>query len=706
MKDKYEMIRLTGNSNIIMRTLNKIILIFFLIFISDIASAQNNNPNTVVLIQDKLVPLKPNLLKIDGYVGEKIDQCIQNRIMVQDLESMLDIFRVRQKDNMGFSGEFFGKWSTAAALSLRYLPNQVLLVKMEKAVGEFIKTQSSDGYITTYKKGDEFKMWDVWNQKYVLLGLIAQYDLLGNKEYLNAAIESSTHLINSLGPGKVPLEEYGHPVHKGGCNYSILEPIVLIYQRTGDKKYLDFANEIVESWSKPSKYTNAGVRFIENVEAGVPLVESEVIHSYTLMSNFEGLCELYRSTGNKRYLHACIKLANIIKKDELMIDGSVSNHESWYNGAVEQTEMLEMPQETCATVTWMKLCYQLLRLTGDSKWADQLEISLYNALLGSMMPKGEWWAYNSPLNGERVPSQLQGINLSCCVSSGPRGLLITPEWATMNDLSDGLVINLYSSGIASFKFSGGKGVSIVQETDYPVKNLITLNIQSETSSPFAIKLRIPEWSKQSILKVNGELITCKPGTYASIKRLWSKNDKVTLELDLRGRIIRAPSGAPQQAIMRGPVLLAMDNRLVPEQDSTVWLISQPYKYENGISKKGKGYILPKYNFPPAGQDGYIDIKPIISPDKNIKMAFDISFFVRPWHFFGHHSKNIIMCDYASAGNEWNTNNLFRVWLPQPLFMGNLYSKGSGKVLSDSKTRNVVPKYILEAVSSKNNGDNE
>jgi DUF1680 family protein len=598
---------------------------------------------------------------------------------------------------MGFSGEFFGKWSTAAALSIRYQPNPFLQEKMEKAVEEFIKTQSSDGYITTYRKGDEFKLWDVWNQKYVLLGLIAQYDLTGNKDYLNAAIESSTHLMNSLGPDKIPLEEYGHPVHKGGCNYSILEPIVLIYERTGIKRYLDYANEIVESWSKPSKYAKYGVRFIENIEAGVPLVESEVVHSYTLMSNFEGLCELYRATGNKRYIDACVKLGNNIIKEELMIDGSVSNHESWCGGAILQTEMIETPQETCATATWIKLCYQLLRLTGDSKWADQMEISLFNALLGSMMPHGEWWAYNSPLNGERVPSQVQGVNLSCCVSSGPRGLLITPQWAIMNDNNNGIIINLYAPGTVYFKMTDGKALSITEKTDYPMSNLISFNIEPENPTLFTLKLRIPQWSKQTILKVNDKSIDCMPGKYVSIKRIWSKKDKVTLELDLRGRIIRAPSGAPQQAIMRGPILLAMDSRLVSQQDSTIWLISQPYHYD-GSSKKSKGYILPRYNFPPAGEDAYVNIDPIVSPDRNIKMTFEVPFFVRPWHFFYHHQKKLIMCDYASAGNEWSTNNLFRVWLPQPLFMGNFYSKGSGKVLSDSKPRNVIPQYILEAVN--------
>jgi DUF1680 family protein len=679
----------------VMKKRNCFILCLFLIALQ--CAAQRNHPD---LVTDQLVPLSPNAVKIEGYVGEKLDQCIHNRIMVQDVDTLLNIFRIRQKDNFGFNGEFFGKWSAAAALSCRYQPNKVLEQKMDKAVAEFIKTRSDDGYITTYKKGDEFKVWDVWNQKYVLLGLIAQYDLSGKKEDLNAAKKSADHLMSALGPGKASLEEYGPAIHKGGVNYSILEPVALLYARTQEQKYLDYANYIVESWSKPGKYSKTGARLIENAEAGLPLVDSEVLHSYVLMSCFEGLCELYRATGNKRYLDATVKVAESIKKYELMIDGSLSNHEMWYNGALEQTEMLEMPSETCATATWMKLCYQLLRLTGESRWADELEISLYNGLLGAMMPKGQWWAYNSPLCGERVPSRQQGSTLSCCVSSGPRGLLITPEWGMMKGQNEDLIINLYAPGTASFMLSGKKKVRIIQDTDYPRTNQVNLTVQPEKTSLFALKLRIPVWSKKNVLKVNGEEVECKPGYYVSIKREWKKNDKVTLELDLRGRIIRAPGGAPQQAVMRGPVVLALDNRLVPEQVTTAWLIAQPYQFENLISKDGKGYILPKYNFPPAGEQGYIDLKPVPSPDQHIRMTFEASLFVRPVHFLAHHEKRVIFCDLASAGNKWSADNLYRVWLPQPIFMGNMYPKGAGQVLVNSKNRPVVPKYIQEAINTK------
>ena len=445
-----------------------------------------------VAARDRLEPLPPGTITIGGHLGHKLNQCTTNRIMVQEINPMLDLFLTRTNDTGDFKGEFLGKWLAAAALSCRYQENPALQGRVDQALERLLNATATNGYISTYEIGQEFKTWDVWIQKYVLLGLIAQFDQTRRLADLDAAKRSADYVLSRNGPGKLSIEEYGPPNHKGGCSFSILEPMVLLYERTGEKRYLDFAKYIVKSWSQPGKYTPNGIRLIENAESGTPLVESEVLHSYTSRSCFEGLCELYRATGKKRYLNACLKFAQIILRQELMITGSVSNHEMWYNGALEQTETLERPVETCATATWMKLCYQLLRLTGDSKWADRLEVSLYNNLLGAIMPKGEWWSYDSPLTGERLPSRQQGVSLSCCVASGPRGLLITPEWAVMSDAAGGPVVNLYAPGTASLILPNGKRLKIVQETSYPVTSLITLTLQPEAPASFVLKLRIPE----------------------------------------------------------------------------------------------------------------------------------------------------------------------------------------------------------------------
>lgn len=681
--------------NSLRKTIGISLLLGAAVVLAPHAGAREVRAAVTSAIRDRLNPSAPGSVKIDGYLGKRIDQCIANRLMVQKVEPLLALFKDKTLDTGNYRGEFIGKWLAGAALGCRYQPNPALQQKMERAAAELIESRAANGYISTYKPDAEFKVWDVWIQKYVLLGLIAQYDQSGNQADLEAAKASADHLLSLNGPGKLSVEEYGPSVHKGGVNYSILEPIVLLYERTGERRYLDFARYIVESWSKPSKYTPQGVRLIENAEAGRPLVESDVMHAYVLMSCFEGLAELYRATGEARYLDATVKCAHNIMKYELMITGSVANQEMWCNGAEEQTETMEKPVETCATATWMKLCFQLLRLTGDPQWADQMEISLYNALLGAMMPDGEWWCYESPLTGERVPSRVQGWDLSCCVSSGPRGLLLTPEWGMMSDADGNPVINLFSRGTASFNLANGNGVKITQETEYPVNGLVSIAIKPEKPSSFSLKLRIPQWSAQTVLKVNGEALACTPGSYAVIQRQWQANDKVELELDLRGRLMRAPSGAPQQAIMRGPIVLALDDRLTTEETAVVWLIAHPLPVEG----PKKDYVAAKHNFPPPGQQGYIDLEPAAPRHDGILMAFKVPFWQRVGQFTQHRAKTLVLCDYASAGNQWSANNLYRTWFPQPMYLGNIYVKDTYKLMVGRK-RTSVPEYIQKAIGKK------
>ncbi|WP_040679916.1 glycoside hydrolase family 127 protein [Niabella aurantiaca] len=660
------------------------------------AGAQSNR---VVAVRDRLQPLAAGAVTIGGYLGNKMDLCINNRIVLQPAAPFLRIFKTKNLDPGGYWGEFIGKWATAAALACRYQSNPALTGKANTAMQELIHAPAENGYISTYNASDAFKVWDIWIQKYVLLGLIAQYDEAGDLQYLRAAQRSADYLLSKTGPGKMSLEEYGPPFHKGGVNFSILEPIVLLYQRTGDKRYLKYAEYIVASWSKPGKYAPKGVRLIENAEAGLPLVQYEVHHAYALMSNFEGLCELYRATGNKRYLDACIKFAEAVEKYELMITGTVCNHEMWYNGALAQTGVLEQPNETCATVTWMKLCYQLLRLTGNPRWADAMERSLYNGLLGAMMPRGEWWAYHSQLNGQRMPSRVQGCDISCCVSSGPRGLLITPEWMAMKMPNDALAVNLYSAGKITHQLKNGASVQLTEATTYPAGGNIRFTVQTQRPVTFPLQLRIPDWSKKTKLTVNGKPVTAAPGGYVTLHRVWEQGDRIELELDMRGRIVHAPSGT-DQAVVRGPVVLAMDSRLVPEQDTAIWLIGGARKFEPFPGNPKYRSLDPAHDFDSQKEDVYIDLRPVDVPDKNIWMAFEVPFTDRPI-FHIHREKRILMCDYASAGNQWSETNLYRVWLPQPMYMGNMYARNTWKLLGyGMKAPMKVPAYITEALKDK------
>lgn len=648
-----------------------------------------------VLKKDLLSPGNGHAL-IKGFIGDKMKTCINNGVMVLDENKIIKPFALRtEKDFNDWRCEYWGKWMTSAVLACSYTPTDEHQDKLKRAVSKLLSTQSANGYIGTYTKNAELEGWDVWGRKYVLLGLISYYDFTKDKSALEAASKQLDYLIAETDRRKIRITDNGLDAIDGLSSNSILEPVLLMYERTGNIKYYHFAQRMVKNWSLPGKFTRDGLKLIEHGIEKLPPIDVAAPKAYEMMSCYEGICELYRTSGDKKYLKAALGFANSVIKNERMVVGSGSNQELWSNGVRQQTELMQQPMETCVTTTWMKLCYQLLRLTGDSKWADELEISLYNALAGAQTPKGNWWSYFSPLSGERVPStpQHDEIGLSCCVANGPRGLLLTPKWAVMTEKKN-VYVNLYAPGEYS-EMVNGANLQLSVHSDYPVTDKITIDVNPDSAGVFTIALRIPSWSIKNKLMVNDGEQSVMPGSYAKITRYWKKGDKIVFYPDLRGRILSAPGGAPQMAVMRGPVVLAMDNRMVKEQDSAVWLLPKPWDYENTeFAPAGyKGYVLNSAYSEKDLKNNYIDLVPYLDKPDHVWMAFEVAFLMRPSHFFDHKEKMLVMCDYASAGNEFSADNLFRVWLPQPLFLRNAFEKDTWKITyPGKKERPAVPSY--------------
>lgn len=649
-------------------------------------------PMQVCAQGDILLPGVSSSAKIEGIVGQKLKNCVENGVMAKSYDLYTFPFKNKLDDGGGFTGEFWGKWFTSAALAYGWQPTAAYRDIIDKSVSELLKAQDTDGRLSSYSRANDFGSWDIWGRKYAILGLIAHYDQTGDKASLKAACRATDALIEIAGPGKKKLTETGLEIIGSLSSCSVLQPVVLVYHRSGDKKYLDFAQYLVKLWSEPSDYNPKGLRLIEDAEAGIDPILIAAPKGYEMMSCYEGLCELYRVTGEKRLLDAVVKFGKSVLKKEIMIVGSGSSGELWCDGANRQTEILEQPMETCVTVTWMKLCYQLLQLTGDPLWADNMEVSLYNALSGAMIDEAKWWAYFSPLIGERMPSPLQVpvCESSCCVANGPRGLLITPGWSVMKSKS-GPVINLYSKGNWTQKLETGTELKITQETIYPEEKEILIRIDLSKPERFTISLRIPAWSKYTRLKVNNETYICEPGTYAQIKREWKNGDQIQLEMDLRGRIIRAPGSVNDLAVMRGPIVLALDNRMVRNENYNLWLMPQGTQWTFKDELGGLKYVLPKPSLTSDSPDQYIEMIPSTSKPSNVWMAFEVPFLYRYTHFFDHKQINLVMCDYASAGNQYSDKNLFRVWLPQPLFMNDIFPENTWHILyREGTVRPVIP----------------
>ena len=569
-------------------------------------------------------PAIPGLVTIGGRLGEKLDLCVTNRLLAQDIESVVAAYRTKtETGGADWRCEYWGKWFTSLTLADAYHSTPSTREKRDEATKALIATAAPDGYLGTRQPEHRREGWDVWGRKYALLGLIADYDRTHDMAVLEAARRQTDVLITELGPSKTSIADVGE--WNGLPASSVLEPVVLVYERTGEKKYLEFAEHIVACWSVPSKRLPAGMRLVEDSLAGKSPDQMCAPKAYEMMSCFEGLCELYRATGQRDYLDAAIKLADGVRREEVTLVGVGTSGEIWFGGANKQTGMVEKPMETCVTVTWMKLCYQLLRLTGDVKYADELEKNLYNGLLGALMPDGQWWAYFSGLMGVRVPSYVQhgDVGLSCCVVNGPRALMLTPFWAFMQS-ADGPVVNLYAPGTAQVG-----NVKLEITGDYPVSDHVEIRVTPAKTEEFTLSLRIPNWSEQTELKVNGKKLSVTPG-YTKIRRTWRRDDRVTITFDMRGRVVELNN---QVALQRGPVVMSLDNRLTPAAAGKVTLDRHPLMKPNPAAAKMIGAW----------------------------MAFDVG--------------ELTFCDYASAGNGFSEQNIFRTWLPQPLNLATVYETG-------------------------------
>jgi DUF1680 family protein len=216
-------------------------------------------------VADSLRAIPVGDVRLGGYLGEKIDLCIKNRIAAQDPEYLLTPFQQR-KETSQWQTEFWGKWITSAIAAYRYAPEAALKKNIDQAVAGLLATQSADGYIGNYADSAHLKQWDVWGRKYTLLGLLAYYDLTRDKRTLAASRRLADHLLTEVGPGKADIVKTGN--YRGMPSSSVLEPILLLYNRTGENKYLDYAKYIVQQWETPD-----GPKLISKALDGVPVAD-------------------------------------------------------------------------------------------------------------------------------------------------------------------------------------------------------------------------------------------------------------------------------------------------------------------------------------------------------------------------------------------------------------------------------------------------
>ncbi|MBI5209919.1 MAG: glycoside hydrolase family 127 protein [Elusimicrobia bacterium] len=500
--------------------------------------------------------------EFDGPLGERLRANEEGWLLAapKTNPAMLRMFRDRASARalVAWAGEFAGKYLTAAALALPLGKGGRLRAHLGRFTAELLRTQDQNGYLGPFPREKRMTgagLWDLWGQYHVALGLYEWYRETGDRSALAACTRWADYLCGFFLDSGRRTREAGQEE----ANQAPIHLLALLYEETGEPRYLRMAREIEQDWETPP----AG-DYVRTALAGKPFHQTPKPR-WESLHGVQAVAELYFITGKEDYRKAFEHIWWSLLEGDRHDTGGFSSGEKAVGDPYDPR-----PIETCATVAWMAVTLDYLRMTGDSRAADELELSTWNAVLGAQHPTGRWWTYNTPMDGVRNAATRElgasqgkagGPELNCCSVNGPRGLGALSRWSVMRS-TDGIAVNAFGPGRSLVRLPSGRRVRLVQRTEYPVDGAVKLAVHPEASERFALRLRIPGWSRATSVRINGTPVPgVRPGAYLVLERSWKDGDEVDIAFDMSPRLwVGEGWTADKVAVYRGPLLLAYDAR--------------------------------------------------------------------------------------------------------------------------------------------------
>jgi len=288
-----------------------------------------------------------------------------------------------------------------------------------------------------------------------------------------------------------------------------------------------------------------------------------------MLSCFLGILKYYKLTGEEKYLRILEAAWTDIVAHRLYITGTASDHEIFVQTGVLKASNADDMGEGCVTVTWIQFNLSLLQITGETRYAEELERSVYNHLLAAENPQNGCVSYYTALQGAKPYRCDQGY--SCCLSSVPRGISLIPEMIG-GKINGCFSVLLYENGVASTTVRGadGEDVSLVvrSSTRFPVEGVVDFEVTPAKTAEFTINFRVPEWAENFRVAVEDNSYAGRRGELLAIRREWKAGDRVKVTLDMPVEVLPGGLTYPNAvAIKRGPQVLAIDKGLNSGIDS-------------------------------------------------------------------------------------------------------------------------------------------
>lgn len=508
--------------------------------------------------------------RLSKHVSATLPVCIDQ---IENQTGRIRNFENAAKGEGEHSGIFFDDSDVYKALegmaySLINNPDPELEKKADEWIDKFAAAQQPDGYINTFytltgldKRWTNMDKHEMYCAGHMIEAGVAYYQATGKRKLLDVCIRMTDHMMSQFGPGK----RHWVPGHE-----EIELALVKLYQTTQEQKYLDFAYWLLEErghghgtmgdegkWDPVYYQDIVPVRQLTDISG----------HAVRCMYLYCGMADVAALKNDTGYIAAMDRLWDDVVHRNMYITGGVgSSHDN--EGFTEDYDLpnLDAYCETCASVGMVLWNQRMNQLTGDSKYIDVLERSLYNGALAGISLGGDRFFYVNPLESKGDHHRQEWYGCACCPSQLSRFLPSIGNYIYASS-DDALWVNLYIGNTGQIRI-GETDILLTQETDYPWDGSVKLTISTSQPLEKEIRLRIPNWCKTYDLSINGKRINVSEKKGYVVIKDWKSQDVIALDMDMPVEIVAADPHVKEnfgkRAIQRGPLVYCMEEIDNPE----------------------------------------------------------------------------------------------------------------------------------------------
>ena len=506
------------------------------------------------------------------------------------------------------------KWLEAVASVYAVTHDAQLDAIMDRFIGLVQKSQRSDGYIhtpviikernsgssmpngsadvtngpvgtSTGTKNDaafENRLnFETYNLGHLIMAGIIHKRATGKTSLFDCGVKAADFLYDFC--QRAPEELAGNAI----CPSHYMA-VAELYRETGNAKYLDLLKQFIDIRGMVENGT-------DDNQDRIPFRQQYRAMGHAVRANYlyAGVADLYLESGEEQLMRNLTSIWQDIVTRKMYINGACGAlydgtspdgtnytpdsiqkvHQSY--GRPYQLPHSTAHNETCANIGNMLFNWRMLQATADAKYMDVVENCLYNSVLPGISIDGEKYFYTNPLRlSDELPYKLRWpkerkklISCFCCPPNTLRTLCQAQDYL-YSIAPARMYINMYGASRLQTKVEGIGDITLTQETEYPWDGSITLRIEQlkvRRGTAFDIALRIPSWTSEPIVLVNGEKVDLQQEKgYFVIHRVWKKGDVVMLELPMKTTIVEAnplvEENRGQVAVVRGPIVYCVESQ--------------------------------------------------------------------------------------------------------------------------------------------------